>query len=81
MTRVGIADLKARLSAHLRAVRKGRTLTVMDRDRPVARLTPYDAEPLEVRRATRRVRELRLPPPPAAPTDSLTVLQDDRRRR
>lgn len=81
MKGVGIADLKARLSEHLRAVRKGRTLTVLDRDTPVARIVPYAAEPIEVRRATRRLRDLVPPPPPSAPTDSLTVLLDDRRRR
>src|SRR2546425_8810735 len=34
------------------AVRRGRTLTVLDRDRPVARIVPYDTErrpPLTVR--------------------------------
>jgi prevent-host-death family protein len=81
MTTVRIAELKARLSEHLRSVRKGRTLTVLDRDTPVARIIPYAAEPVEVRRATRRLRDLKLPPPPQSPTDSLTVLLDDRRRR
>ena len=81
MTTVRIAELKARLSEHLRSVRKGRTLTVLDRDTPVARIVPYVAEPLEVRRATRRLRDRKLPPPPASPTDSLAALLDDRRRR
>ena len=81
MTTVRIADLKARLSEHLRSVRKGRTLTVLDRDTPVARIVPYAAEPLEVRRATRRLRDMKLPPPPASKTDSLAVLIEDRRRR
>lgn len=81
MRTVRIAELKARLSEHLRSVRKGRTLTVLDRDTPVARIIPYAAETIEVRRATRRLRDLRLPPPPAARTDSLSILLDDRRRR
>ncbi len=81
MTTVRIAELKARLSEHLRSVRKGRTLTVLDRDTPVARIVPYAAEPIEMRRATRRLRDLELPPPPASPTDSLAVLLEDRRRR
>ena len=81
MKTVGIAELKARLSEHLRSVRKGRTLTVLDRDTPVARIVPYAAESVEVRRATRRLRDLVPPPPPAVSTDSLTVLLDDRRRR
>ena len=81
MAKVGIADLKARLSEHLRSVKNGRTLTILDRDTPVARLVPYKAESIDVRRATRRPRDLSLPPPPSAPTDSLTILLDDRGRR
>ncbi len=81
MKTVGIAQLKARLSEHLKSVRKGRTLTVLDRDTPVARIIPYAAEPLEVRRATRRLSDLVPPPPPAVPTNSLAVLLDDRHRR
>ena len=81
MKTVGIADLKARLSEHLKSVRRGRTLTVLDRQTPVARIVPYAADPVDVRRATRRLRDLKLPPPPAGATDSLSVLLDDRRRR
>jgi len=81
MKKVGVADLKARLSEHLRSVRNGSTLTVFDRDTPVARIVPYAAQPLEIRRARRRLRDLRLPPKPSKRTDSLAVLLDDRRRR
>jgi prevent-host-death family protein len=81
MKAVGIADLKARLSEHLRSVRKGRTLTVLDRETPVARIIPYAADPVEIRRATRRPRDLELPPAPSGATDSLAILLDDRRRR
>jgi prevent-host-death family protein len=81
MSEVGIAELKARLSEYLKSVRKGGTLTVLDRDTPIARLVPYAAQPLEIRRATRRLRDLKLPPRPSKPTDSLAVLLEDRRRR
>ena len=81
MTDVRIADLKARLSEHLRSVRKGGTLTVLDRDTPVARIVPYAAPPLEIRKAQRRVRDLKLPPRLAKRTDSVAVLLEDRRRR
>lgn len=82
MTKVGIADLKAHLSEHLRRVRGGRTITVVDRETPVARIVPYDAEaPLEMRRATRKPGDLRLPPPTPAPTDSLSALLRDRASR
>lgn len=78
---VGIADLKARLSEHLSAVRSGRTVTVLDRGRPVARIVPYAGETLEVRRATRQLRDLPVPLPPATPTNSLALLVEDRARR
>jgi len=81
MKTVGIADLKARLSEHLRAVKKGRSLTVLDRQTPVARLVPVEAGPLEIRQASRRARDLPAPPPPVAATDSLAVLLADRKRR
>ena len=40
MKQVRIADLKARLSEHLRAVRAGESIAVLDRDTPVAQLIP-----------------------------------------
>ena len=80
--RVGIADLKAHLSQHLRRVKGGRTITIVDRDRPVAQIVPYDAEaPLEIRRATRKPGEIRLAKSLAKPTDSLTALLQDRASR
>jgi antitoxin (DNA-binding transcriptional repressor) of toxin-antitoxin stability system len=81
MSEVGIADLKARLSEHLRSVRNGNTLTVLDRDTPIAQIIPYSTRTLDVRKATRRLRDLKLPPKPAKRTDSVAVLLDDRRRR
>jgi prevent-host-death family protein len=81
MSEVRIADLKARLSEHLRSVRNGGTITVLDRDTPVARIIPYSTQSLEIRRATRRLRDMKVPPKPAKRTDSLAVLTEDRRRR
>jgi len=40
MRRVKIAELKNRLSEHLRAVEKGSEVVVTDRDRPIARIVP-----------------------------------------
>jgi prevent-host-death family protein len=37
---VGVRDLKARLGAYLREVRRGRTIVVTDRGEPVAELRP-----------------------------------------
>jgi antitoxin (DNA-binding transcriptional repressor) of toxin-antitoxin stability system len=82
MTKVRIADLKAHLSEHLRKVRGGRTLTVLDRETPVAKIIPYRAEEtLAVRRATRKPGDLHLPPPLPAGTDSLPLLMQDRAAR
>jgi prevent-host-death family protein len=81
MSTVGIAELKARLSEHLRAVRNGATVTVLDRETPIARIVPYTAPPLEIRKAKRRLRHLKLPPKPTKRTDSTALLVDDRRRR
>ena len=81
MSDVGIAELKARLSEHLRSVRNGGTLTVLDRDTPIARIIPYAPQPLEIRKARRRLRDLKLPPRPAKRTDSVAILVEDRRRR
>ena len=44
MKTIRIADLKAHLSEHLRAVRRGHALTVLDRETPVATILPYRAD-------------------------------------
>lgn len=43
MKAVKIAELKARLSEYLRAVRRGETIAVLDRDTRVAELVPVRA--------------------------------------
>jgi prevent-host-death family protein len=40
MRQVRIAELKARLSEYLRAVRRGETIAVLDRETPVAQIVP-----------------------------------------
>jgi prevent-host-death family protein len=84
MDTVRIADLKARLSEYLRAVRRGRTLTVLDRDRPVARIVPCNTErrPLTVRSPRPGAIPLaRVPLPPAlrVKVDVLALLAEERR--
>ena len=44
MKSVRIATLKDNLSRHLRAVEKGESFVVTDRDHPVAQLVPIPAE-------------------------------------
>ena len=51
MQKVRIADLKARLSEYLRAVKGGETISVLDRDKPVAQIVPVHSRPtLRVRK-------------------------------
>lgn len=40
MTVVGVRELRDRLSGYLRRVRRGETIVVTDRGRPVARIIP-----------------------------------------
>ena len=46
--RVGVRDLKARLSEYLRQVGQGQTVIITDHGRPVGRLSPVD-QPLDER--------------------------------
>lgn len=85
MNTVRIADLKARLSAHLRSVRRGRSLTVLDRDTPIARLVPYarEADTLSVRRprpGAPRLHRIPLPPPLRLKVDVLALLKKERQQ-
>lgn len=86
MKRVGIADLKAHLSAHLRTIKKGETLLVMERGTPVARMVPA-ADPrggIVTRPPTRELpdvkRMLKRLPPLELPVDSVELLLEDRKR-
>jgi prevent-host-death family protein len=82
MKEVRIADLKARLSEHLRYVRRGHALTVLDRDTPVARVVPIEASTgLVIRRpagARPSVAAVPLPPPLRLAVDPVALLLEDR---
>jgi prevent-host-death family protein len=83
METVRIADLKARLSEHLRAVRRGRTLTILDRDRPIARIIPYNGERrlLSIRSprpGTPPLSRLKMPPPLRTRVDIVALLAEER---
>jgi hypothetical protein len=82
MGKIGLASLlRAHLREHLRKVRGRGTDTAFDRD-AVEQIVPCDPErPLEVRRATRKPADLRLPQPPTHPTDSVGILLQDRGSR
>jgi prevent-host-death family protein len=82
MTQVRIAELKARLSEYLRYVRRGRSITVLDRDTPIARLVPYvEAELLRVRESRSRagsIHNVGLPPPLPIDLDVVDLLLEER---
>ncbi len=84
MKKVRIADLKAHLSEHLRAVRRGQEVIVLDRDTPVARIVPYRTGPrrLVVRPARGSFADFKLlAPPPAFPVDIVAELLEQRKDR
>jgi prevent-host-death family protein len=79
---VKVAELKAGLSAYLRAARRGHSVTVCDRDTPIARLVPYSetGDSLSVRLPLRSLREVVLPPSLGRPVDSLSALLAERQQ-
>ena len=81
--RVGVAELKARLSEYLRRVRRGESITVLDRETEIARILPLeDADPLTVRSpsgAAIRIQDIPLPPPLDIEIDVLELLREERR--
>lgn len=82
MREVRIAELKARLSEYLRVVRGGETISVLDRETPVARIVPVtERVALRVRKpapgapAPNRVR---LPKPANLSIDVVDLLLEER---
>ena len=83
---VRVAELKSRLSEYLRRVRRGETVTVLDRDTPIARLTPLGASRAEllVRRpapGAAKPGAVRLPPPLRLTSDVVALLRAERGER
>ena len=82
MTRqVKISELKAKLSEHLRYVKRGHTIEVMDRDTPVAAIVPLEANGLIIHKATRKMRDFVPPPPIKSDVDVVALLREDRDAR
>jgi prevent-host-death family protein len=82
MKQVRIAELKARLSEYLRAVRGGETIAVLDRDTPIAQLVPIrDRSALRVRKpspGTPPPNRVRLPKPAKLNLDVVQLLLEER---
>ncbi|HYN69276.1 MAG TPA: type II toxin-antitoxin system prevent-host-death family antitoxin [Candidatus Eisenbacteria bacterium] len=83
MRRVGIAELKNKLSRHLRDVEAGEVVEVMDRARVIARIVPIEASPkpkltiVPARRTFASVRD-KVYPAMDPPIDALALLLEDR---
>jgi len=83
MLNVRIADLKSRLSEHLRKVRAGRSLTILDRDTPIAQIVPWEdgAASLKVRPplpGAPKLQKVKLPRPLAVHGDIVGLLMEER---
>jgi prevent-host-death family protein len=76
MRTVRIAELKARLSEYLRAVRNGETIAVLDRETRVAEIVPVRAaNTLRVRKPAAGAPALNRVPLPEPSISSIDVVQ------
>jgi prevent-host-death family protein len=84
MKKIGVADLKAKLSEYLRIARKGGEVVVMDRDQPIARIVPYsETGGLRIREPAgryKRLGDIPLPPPVKLDIDPVDLLIEERNR-
>ena len=82
MKQVRIAELKARLSEYLRAVRRGETVAVLDRETPVAQIVPLrERTALRIRKqapGTPRPNQVPLPKPLRLNIDVVQLLLEER---
>lgn len=82
MRQVRIAELKARLSEFLRAVRAGESIAVLDRDQPVAEIVPVRQQRgLKIRKPAPGApapNEVALPKQAQLELDVVTLLLEER---
>ena len=82
MKKVRIAELKSRLSEYIRAVRNGETISVLDRDTPVAQIVPVrERVALRIRKpapGTPPPNRVRLPKPLKLDIDIVQLLLEER---
>jgi prevent-host-death family protein len=82
MKQVRIAELKSHLSKYLRAVRAGQTITVLDRETPVARIVPVrERATLKIRKpapGTLPLNRVPLPKPLKIRIDVVDLLLEER---
>ena len=86
MKAVRVAELKSHLSEHLRSVRRGHPLVVLDRDTPIAQIVPCSADTVSfpMRQPTprsRKPKDFRPPVPLKLRHDPVALLLEDRHLR
>jgi prevent-host-death family protein len=85
MKQVGIAELKARLSEFLRAVQGGESISVLDRNRPVAQIVPIRERPgLRIRKpatGSPKPNKVSLPKTSQLKIDVLDLLLEERQNQ
>lgn len=82
---VGVRELRDKLSRHLAEVRKGRTVTITEHGRPIARIVPVQRptklEQLRAEGRIRPARERKRPAPePVSASGPVSDLVGDQRR-
>jgi prevent-host-death family protein len=84
MKQVRIAELKSRLSEFLRAVQRGETLAVLDRNTPIAHIVPIrERAALRIRKpasGTPAPNRVPLPKPAPFDLDIVELLIEERQR-
>ncbi len=82
MKQVRIAELKAKLSEYLRAVRRGEIIAVLDRETPIAQIVPVRAvSALRIRKpapGTPPPNRIPLPKPAKLSIDVVQLLLEER---
>ena len=81
---VNVSELKAKLSQYLRVVKAGREVVVLDRNLPIARLVSVGGEgSLELKTASSSFKSIfnEIRGQKQVRTNSLAVLEDERKRR
>ena len=85
MKKVGIADLKSRLSEYLRAVRRGEIIAILDRQTPIAQIVPVPQRMAlhfrEPAPGTPAPNEIPLPKPLNLKIDIVQLLLEERQGR
>lgn len=82
--RVRISKLKVRLGHYLRAVRRGESVTILDRNTPVAQIVPLRQPALQIRKplpGSLPLNRVPLLPHLDVDVDIVELLMEDRQKR